>query len=73
MFYLFVDIIENILLNISTDKAALSHVNDFLLAHEPVGSHQKLNLISECCSVPGKFENPTLQILNFQSQNVYKA
>ena len=47
----------------------------FLLTLKSEGSHQKLNFISECCSVSGRFEKPIRRnkIVNFASQSINKA
>lgn len=66
---------KNVLFNISTGKATSSDVTDFLLTVQSVGNQQKLNFISECCSVPGRFEKSIRRnkILNFAPQCVNKA
>ena len=59
MFNRFDDSIDkNSLFNISTGKAASSHLTDFLLTFKSEGSYQKLNFISECCTVSGRYEKP---------------
>lgn len=46
---------KNILFNMSTGKAASSHVSDFLLNCKTLGHEQKLRFFSECSEDPTRF------------------
>lgn len=46
---------QNILFNMSTGKAASSHVSDFLLNCKTLGHKQKLRFFSECSEDPTRF------------------
>lgn len=63
-----VSIDKNVLFNISTGKAASTEVCDFLINVKAV-NQQKLTFISDCNSIPGKFEEAIKRnkILNFHS------
>lgn len=66
---------KNVLFNISTGRAASENVTNFLQNIKEEGHKQKLNFISECCSVPGRFEKPISRnkIFNFASECITKT
>ncbi|XP_049318490.1 uncharacterized protein LOC125780337 isoform X2 [Bactrocera dorsalis] len=61
---------KNNLFNISTGKAASEDVGDFLLNVKATGEQQKLNFITECSTIPGRFDKAIKRnkILNFTSE-----